>query len=332
MDGLLQPSGYPRAWTPDLLDPADWRMTIPPACIDELRRILAQIRPMTDPAEALRTTDFELPACTAFMARSRALLDQGTGFVCYDRLPAEACGDVEEAKALYWLMASLLDEPQPQYFERHMIYDLRYTGIHEADNEQAHRVKTDEIEPHSDESLPDIGPQYIGLMCWRKAKSGGATRLFSFHEAYRRLATERPELAQRLAEPYFWLPERKVPDDAIYYHPVVTRWRESLRFQYSQDYNWRGYQKWGEPFDELGREALQALGQCLIATMFEFVLEPGQFVLFNNDTVAHGRSFHLDWPEPERKRHLLRLWLGESGTPYQLPKGMREKLMAKCAA
>ncbi len=210
-----------------------------------------------------------------------------------------------------------------------MIYDLRYTGIHEKDNEQAHRVKTDEIEPHSDESLPDIGPQYIGLMCWRKAKSGGATRLFSFHEAYRQLAVERPELARRLSEPYFWLPERKVADDAIYYHPVVTLWQNSLRFQYSQDYNWRGYQKWGEPFDDLSREALRALQDCLIDTMFEYVLEPGQFVLFNNDTVAHGRSFHLEWPEPERKRHLLRLWLGQSGTPYPLPSGMRERLLAQ---
>ena len=104
-----------------------------------------------------------------------------------------------------------------------MIYDLRYTGVHEDDNEQAHRVKTDEIEPHSDESLPDIGPHYVALFCWRKAKTGGATRLFSFVEAYNRLlGADDPVSAERLSQPYFWLPERKTPDGVIYYHPVLT--------------------------------------------------------------------------------------------------------------
>lgn len=326
------PSAYPRAWSPELLQPADWQVTFPKACIDELQAVLAAIQPLRVPAESLMAGDYKLDACRAFMEASRAKLDQGTGFVCYDRLPVEACTNAEEAKALYWLLASLLEPPQPQYFERHMIYDLRFTGIHEEDNEQAHRVKTDEIEPHSDESLPDIGPKYVSLMCWRQAKSGGATRLFSFHEAYREMAAENPDFARRLAEPYFWLPERKVPDDAIYYHPVVTVMNGTLRFQFSGDYNWRGYKKWGEDFDDASRDSLKMLESCLIKTMFEFVIEPGQFVLFHNDTVAHGRSFHTDWPETDRKRHLLRLWLGQSGTPYPIPATVRDRLMARRAA
>jgi hypothetical protein len=332
MPEFLEQIDYPRSWTSATLRREDWFVAIPPACVAELRGVLSQIQPLRHPAETLRTVDFELSACAAFLAGTRQKLDNGTGFVCYDRLPVEDCANVEEAKALYWLMASLLEEPQPQYFERHMIYDLRYTGIHEEDNEQAHRVKTDEIEPHSDESLPDIGPKYVGLMCWRQARTGGASRLFSFLEAYRRMVESDPALATRLTEPYFWLPERKVPDDAIYYHPVVTRNNGRLRFQHSQDYNWRGYQKWGETFDTTSSAALQMLSDRLVETMFEVTLQPGQFALFHNDTVAHGRSFHTDWPEPERKRHILRLWLGQSGETYPVPDTLRARLLARKAA
>ena len=95
------------------------------------------------------------------------------------------------------------------------------------------------------------------------------------------------------------------------------------------DYNWRGYQKWGVPFDDASRIALEALSQALLGAMFEFVLEPGQFAVFNNDTVAHGRSFHTDWSEPDRKRHLLRLWLGESGEPYPIPQALRDRLVTR---
>jgi hypothetical protein len=36
-----------------------------------------------------------------------------------------------------------------------------------------------------------------------------------------------------------------------------------------------------------------------------------QFV--HNHTLLHDRTTFVDWPEPERKRHLLRLWLAAPG-------------------
>jgi alpha-ketoglutarate-dependent taurine dioxygenase len=38
-------------------------------------------------------------------------------------------------------------------------------------------------------------------------------------------------------------------------------------------------------------------------------LEPGDIQLLSNHTVIHARTDYEDHPEPERKRHLLRLWL-----------------------
>jgi TfdA family taurine catabolism dioxygenase TauD len=42
-------------------------------------------------------------------------------------------------------------------------------------------------------------------------------------------------------------------------------------------------------------------------------LQPGDIQLVHNHTILHDRTAFEDFPEPERKRHLLRLWLAPKG-------------------
>ena len=37
--------------------------------------------------------------------------------------------------------------------------------------------------------------------------------------------------------------------------------------------------------------------------------EPGDIQLISNAKILHSREAFEDYPEPERRRHLLRLWL-----------------------
>jgi alpha-ketoglutarate-dependent taurine dioxygenase len=41
----------------------------------------------------------------------------------------------------------------------------------------------------------------------------------------------------------------------------------------------------------------------------EMDFQPGDIQWLNNATMLHAREEYVDWEEPERKRHLLRLWL-----------------------
>jgi hypothetical protein len=50
---------------------------------------------------------------------------------------------------------------------------------------------------------------------------------------------------------------------------------------------------------------------------------PGDIQLLNNFVTLHTRRAYEDWPEPERKRHLLRLWLHDP-TSRALPREIRE--------
>jgi hypothetical protein len=41
----------------------------------------------------------------------------------------------------------------------------------------------------------------------------------------------------------------------------------------------------------------------------------GDIQILNNHVTLHSRRGFEDWPEPERKRHLLRLWLNDGIRP-----------------
>ena len=65
---------------------------------------------------------------------------------------------------------------------------------------------------------------------------------------------------------------------------------------------------------------------------FVMIRNEGKFVksknmnvqILHNHVTVHSRTAYEDWPEPERKRHLLRLWLATpSGRP--LPPAYEER-------
>jgi hypothetical protein len=45
----------------------------------------------------------------------------------------------------------------------------------------------------------------------------------------------------------------------------------------------------------------------------DMTFEPGDIQLLNNHTVVHWRTGYEDWPERDRKRRLLRMWLNRPG-------------------
>jgi len=59
-----------------------------------------------------------------------------------------------------------------------------------------------------------------------------------------------------------------------------------------------------EMFDELANDKELRL---------DMELRPGDMQFLHNHTCLHDRTAFVDWPEPERKRHLLRLWLAAPG-------------------
>jgi alpha-ketoglutarate-dependent taurine dioxygenase len=68
----------------------------------------------------------------------------------------------------------------------------------------------------------------------------------------------------------------------------------------------------------MGRAALDALTAIIDdpALYKEFYFEPGQDQILDNRRLGHKRTGFEDWPEPERRRTLIRLWLRDHGRPF----------------
>ena len=59
--------------------------------------------------------------------------------------------------------------------------------------------------------------------------------------------------------------------------------------------------------DDARIEIQRVAKRCGVA--HEFMLEPGDLLLANNRKVMHARQDYEDYPEHDRRRHLLRLWM-----------------------
>ena len=74
--------------------------------------------------------------------------------------------------------------------------------------------------------------------------------------------------------------------------------------------------KAGVPFSSAETAALECMSDLARRPEFSmrFDLQPGDLLLLNNSRVLHARDAYEDWPQPDRKRLLIRFWLkGQQG-------------------
>lgn len=306
------------AWVGDQLAPSDGRLVISEACLDELDQLVAELRANPLPLPALRPGDFELPESRSLMAGACDVLRDGFGFVLLDRLPLDRWSR-EDAKAVYWLLCSMVERPVAQKWDGTMIYDVRDTG-----KKPGNGVRPDitnvEQNFHTDNSYNLCPPSYVSLLCLQTAKEGGVSGLVSFYAAHNEMRRRHPDLLQRLYENYIFDRQREhAPDDVkILRHPMFEIEADRLIARLSRFQVVNGQKLAGEELDPRGREALEAFEAILRepGMVKEFFFEPGQIQIVDNRRCGHRRTGFTDWPEQERRRHLVRLWLRDTGRPF----------------
>jgi len=77
----------------------------------------------------------------------------------------------------------------------------------------------------------------------------------------------------------------------------------------------KGYELVGLQPDALGLEALREAARIMSAEQnhITFVLNAGEIQYVNNFRLAHLRTDYHDYDEPDRKRHLVRIFLRDFG-------------------
>jgi alpha-ketoglutarate-dependent taurine dioxygenase len=304
------------AWRRDTLRTEDYLVALPAACLDEIRRLADELREFPLPTILRRPDEFDLPHCRAAMARVRGILDDGVRFAIVDRLPLDEIG-AEAATEVYWLLSSMVARPVAQSLDGKMIYDVRDTGKAALPGSGVRPDQTNiELKFHTDNSYNRAPPDTVVLLCLRAAKRGGHSRVASFHTLYNALLERRPEALPRLCRPFWFDRQREFHDGErpVFAAPVFTVDRE-LHARFSAHQIRGGYALMGEPVDDEGAAALAALLDLFDddALSADFDLEPGQLQFVDNRVLGHARTEFHDHPEPDRRRHLVRLWLREAG-------------------
>ena len=314
--GRLTPS--PLAWAAADLPEDAGLLRIDPLALDEIRILGEALQQNPLPILALRPEPFDLPNCRALMLRAAELLTSGPGFVILDRLPLDRLGH-ETAAKIYWLLSSMIARPVAQKWDGTMVYDVTDKG-----RPPGNGVRPDVTNArqnfHCDNSYNLCPPDYVALFCLHTAMEGGVNGVVSLYAAHEEMRRRHPDLLARLHEDFLFDRQREhAPDDnKVLAHPIFELLGDRLIGRLSRFQVMNGYQLAGKEMDPVGKAALDAFEAIMNDEHLrhDFVFEPGQIQIINNTALGHMRTGFRDWPEPERKRHLIRLWLRDHGKPF----------------
>ncbi len=306
-----QPVVDPAGWTKaDLARDTSWVHELTPAEIADLDRAVADVERRGTTLLALKRSDFALPVLGVTLDRLRDDLIEGRGLTLIRGVPVHRYTRQQSGIA-YFGIGTWFGEPVSQNAKGHLlghVKDLGNTSFADPKNRgyQTH----DKLPFHSDSC--DV----VGLLCLHHSQSGGESTVVSTVTIYNEMQKARPDLVAELCQPVWRDRRGEIPEGAEPYYQIPV-------FSFEQGYftcNWQGgYIRSAQRFEELPRHSpamLEALDMFTrlareLCTSMDF--RQGDIQLLHNHVTVHSRTEYVDFPEPEKKRHLLRLWLATPG-------------------
>lgn len=313
MDYRTEPYAKPSAWTSDSLKTnKTWLCRLTDNDVAELDAALAEVKRRGLGVPAIGKQDFPLGALGKKLADVLNELEDGLGVVLLRGLPMHRFSK-QDAGTIFWGVGTHLGRSVAQNAYGDVLGHVRDIGKDWTTDMKARGYQTTLHLPFHNDSC-DV----VGLLCLRTAKSGGLSSIVSSVSIHDRMMRERPDLAKLLYEP-FHVDRRgeEAPGDAPYYlTPIFNYYNGKLFIRYN-----RTYIESAQRFAEVPRltaaqiEALDIFDAlCRDETLrYDMALEPGDIQLVNNYVVLHSRTQYQDFADPDKKRHLLRLWLFTAG-------------------
>ena len=242
--------------------------------------------------------------------RLQQILDEvlnGRGFALIKGLPIERWTKREAAVA-FLIIGAQLGNLRMQNADGHLLGHVRDLG-RSSDDPNTRIYQTRERQTHHTDSC-DV----VGLMCLRTAKSGGLSNLVSSTTIFNEMRRHRPDLLRVLMDPIETDRRGEVPEGGKpYFNIPVFNYHDGLVSAiYQRQYIESARRFPGvPPLTPLQIEALDLLDELANDPKLNLMMElqPGDIQLVHNHTILHDRTAFEDYPEPDRKRHLLRLWL-----------------------
>ena len=310
----------PAGWSPETLrDVSAWSYKITERDIDELKDGIAEVRRRGVAIVEIDRDAFPLDGFAGVLADVKRELTDGRGIVMLQNFPVAQLSR-EEAAIAYIGLGAYLGRTMSQNKQGHVLGHVKDLGGDYQDLHTRGYMTRAEMRFHADAC------EYVGLLCLQSSKSGGASRISSSVTVYNRMLERRPDLAKVLTEDFYRSRSGEVnPGEAPFFKQPI--------FSFSEGYFSatgvgavidKAQQLPGVPkFTPAQKEAVEVYRSTVDECAVDIDFQPGDIQFLNNFVMLHTRREYEDWPEPGRKRHLLRLWLSDPDA-RPIPKEQRE--------
>jgi hypothetical protein len=308
MTEIREPVESPAAWrSRDLTHKRDWIHRLSAEEIRDLDRAVEHARASGRPLAELTRSDFPLTTLAAAVERWLAVLESGRGFLLVRGVPVERYGE-QRATLAYFGLGLHLGTPVSQNAAGDRLGHVRDTG--DAPSDPAVRLYKTRVQLgfHTD------GADIIGLLCLRPAKSGGTSRIASSVAIYNEILRRRPDLVPALYEPFpFDRNGEERPGEPPFFSIPVCRQADGVLGTFYIGWYIRGSQRHPSAprLSPQQQRVVDLIDEIAEDPSFhlDMEFESGDMQWLKNSVTLHARTEYEDFPEPERKRHLLRLWL-----------------------
>jgi hypothetical protein len=258
---------------------------------------------------AWRREEFPLSKLAAKIRDWLIELDSGRGFILLkgfpvERFSKEACAD------FYWGLGLHMGRAISQNTDGDLLGHVRDTGA----DPKAYGVRL--YKTRAEQDFHTDAADIIGLFCLRSARSGGVSRIVSSVTIFNELLKERPDLVPVLFESFpFDTQGQHAPGGRPWFDLPLCRFDgKRLNTFFIPWYIRESQQHAQTPRLTRAQEEVLAFYERTAndpRLHLDMHFEPGDFQFLKNAAILHKRTEYEDWSEPDRKRHLLRLWLVE---------------------
>ncbi len=305
-----KPIEAPFAWKgADLRHRTDWIRPFRPAELKELDTALRSVKRRGLDWVDVTREDFPIPRFARELAEIARELETGRGMIMLRGLPLEYPPD--DLRMVYWGIGAHLGTALSQGGRGELL------GIVEDEGQQVAKTKyrgsktADSLPFHADRC--DV----VGLLCVRKARSGGLSRITSAAAIHNEVLRRRPDLLEVFyADWHHSRQGDEAPGESRAYPKPIF----AIRDGHFTGLFSTNYVRFAQEYPEVPRftrqqlEALELFEKLADELALDMTFEPGDIQLLNNHLIYHSRTRYDDYEEKGRKRLLLRLWLAVPGS------------------
>ncbi|MEM7439635.1 MAG: TauD/TfdA family dioxygenase [Pseudomonadota bacterium] len=314
----------PSAWIgSDMKDrPEAWLYHLIPADIADLEQAASQFAKTGFDVGQISAATFPLKTFDTHIAHLRETLRSGVGVEVLRGLPIDRY-DQKTAATIFCGIGAHIGSARSQKAMGHILGHVRDVGA-DANNPNTRIYQTSQRQTFHTDSA-DV----VGLLCISEAMEGGRSLLVSTETIYNRMRADRPDLLERLFDPIATDRRGEVPEGMAPFMEIPPlSWHAGKLTVFYQ----RQYIDSAQRFDDALRltqahvEALDMFDALANDPELHFgmQLEPGDMQFVYNHSQLHDRTGFTDWPDPEKRRHLMRLWLSLKGD-RELPEVFKQR-------